>query len=271
MAQLIVYCISVQYKHGELNHNCCEMHSFSENQLAALVEKTPLGKKTVHVKGIRWNWYGLSHDRDCDLGLIARTLFLRTVLFCSKWNSGCECFKTKKISHDHKITWKIMLFLIRCVAKCNNPYDSFVSLLTLIGNCRLNSDHFLVGNSSVALFQLLIKITDFRINRSISFSNNKISSPLRRFDLSDAPEVYTDVPESIACWFFQLQSDDCLAIRNSTGCHQCPKTRYVLCEWISSTLVISGTFFVNSPRASINYVGSVSLDPLRVPFNGNLL
>eukprot|EP00111_Clytia_hemisphaerica_P009358 TCONS_00027468-protein len=42
MARLIVYCISVPYKHGETNPNCCEMHSFSENQISTLVEKCPL-------------------------------------------------------------------------------------------------------------------------------------------------------------------------------------------------------------------------------------
>jgi len=44
MARLIVYCISVPYKHGEPSHNCCEMHSFSENQMTALVERSPLGE-----------------------------------------------------------------------------------------------------------------------------------------------------------------------------------------------------------------------------------
>ena len=53
MARLIVYCISVPYKHGETNPSCCEMHSFSENQISTLVEKCPLGKPMFLCKTIK--------------------------------------------------------------------------------------------------------------------------------------------------------------------------------------------------------------------------
>lgn len=42
MARMIVYCISVPFKFNEPSTSCCEMHSFSENQLATLAEKYPL-------------------------------------------------------------------------------------------------------------------------------------------------------------------------------------------------------------------------------------